>query len=210
VRDEYLESNPNQSLPHLSTDIGALWPKIDHLLYQPILGVERPRCFYYYQGDGLEALYGFTYKYMTLEHFLGQMGRIQVGNRLAETLAGVFVDWHTKPHWTKFSSHSGHIAMWGRTMPGTKQLILNGDGGRYLGGWNYAIDGHMTHTLVDLEANLEEMLGRPVTCTIMDSEGDTLGPTLCRGRTKLHQCAAQRTQLQSGRFCGHRRVGKGH
>jgi hypothetical protein len=56
-------------------------------------------------------------------------------------------------------------------MPGTKQLILNGDDGRYLGGWNYAIDGHMTHTLVDLEANLEDMLGRPVNCTIMDSEG---------------------------------------
>jgi len=185
ARDEYLESNPSQSLPHLSTDIAALWPKIDHLLYQPILGVERPRCFYYYQGDGLEALYGFTYKYLTLEHFLGQMARIQVGSRLAETLAGVyvqawypgaeeltiFVDWHTKPHWTKFSSHSGHLAMWGRTMPGTKQLILNGDEGRYLGGWNYAIDGHMTHTLVDLEANLEDMLGRAVSCTIMDSEG---------------------------------------
>jgi hypothetical protein len=83
----------------------------------------------------------------------------------------IFVDWHTKPHWTKFSSHSGHLAMWGRTMPGTKQLILKGDDGRYLGGWNYAIDGHMTHTLVDLEANLEDMLGRPVSCTIMDSEG---------------------------------------
>ncbi len=184
-RDEYLESNPNQSLPHLSTDIGALWPKIDHLLYQPILGVERPRCLYYYQGDGLEAVYGFTYKYLTLEHFLGQMARIQVGSRLAASLARVyvqawypaaegltiFVDWHTKPHWTKFSSHSGHIAMWGRTMPGTKQLILNGAEGHYLGGWNEAIDGHMTHTLVDLEANLEDMLGRPVNCTIMDSEG---------------------------------------
>jgi hypothetical protein len=185
ARDEYLENNPSQNLPHLSTDMAALWPKLDHLLYQPVLGVERPRCFYYYQGDGLEALYGFTYKYLTLEHFLGQLARIQVGRRLAETLSRVyvqawypgdealtlFVDWHTKPHWTKFSSHSGHIAMWGRTMPGTKQLILNGSDGRYLGGWNYPIDGHMTHTLVDLEANLEEVLGRPISCTIMDSEG---------------------------------------
>jgi hypothetical protein len=184
-RDEYLASNPDQRLPHLSTDLGALWPKLDHLLYQPILGVERPRCLYYYQGDGLEALYGFTYKYLTLEHFLGQLGRIQVGGRLAESLARVYVqawypgaeeltllvDWHTKPHWTKFSSHSGHLAMWGRTRSGTKQLILNGEEGRYLGGWNYAIDGHMTHTLVDLEANLEEMVGRAVRCTIMDSEG---------------------------------------
>jgi hypothetical protein len=188
ARDEYLVSHPEQRLPHLTTDLAALWPKIDHLLYQPILGLERPRCFYYYQGEGLAALYGFTYKYLTLEHFLGQLGRIQVGSRLAGRLAGLyvqawypgdealtlFVDWHTKPHWTKFSSHAGQIAMWGRTMPGTKQLILNGADGRYLAGWNYAIDGHMSHTLVDLEADLEMMVGRTVRCTIMDSEGGGL------------------------------------
>ena len=185
ARAAYLESQPAQHLHHLSSDIAALWPKIDHLLYQPILGVERPRDFYYYQGTGLEALYGFTYKYMTLEHFLGQLTRVQVGAPLAEALASVygqawypgadaltiFVDWHTKPHWTKFYSHSGHLAMWGRTMPGTKQLILNGFDGRYLGGWNYPIDAHMTHTLVDLEVALERSLGRPIACTVMDSEG---------------------------------------
>jgi hypothetical protein len=188
VRDAYLESNPTKRLHHLSADIAALWPKIDHLLYQPILGVERPRCFYYYQGDGLEAIYGFTYKYMTLEHFLGQLTRVQMGAPLAEALAAeyvrawypgndpltIFVDWHTKPHWTKFYSHSGHIAMWGRTMPGTKQLILNGFDGQYLGGWNYPIDAHMTHILVDLEAALERTLERPIGCTIMDSEGGGL------------------------------------
>jgi hypothetical protein len=184
----YLEDNPPEHLHHLATDIAALWPKIDHLLYQPVLGVERPRCFYYYQGDGLEAIYGFTYKYMTLEHFLGQLARVQVGAPLAESLAAayakawypgndsltIFVDWHTKPHWTKFYSHSGHIAMWGRAMPGTKQLILNGTDGRYLGGWNYPIDTHMTHILVDLEAALEHTLGRSIACTIMDSEGGGL------------------------------------
>ena len=186
--DAYLDDNPSEHLHHLATDIAALWPKVDHLLYQPVLGVERPRCFYYYQGDGLEAIYGFTYKYMTLEHFLGQLARVQVGASLAEALATtyvqawypgndpltIFVDWHTKPHWTKFYSHSGHIAMWGRTMPGTKQLILNGTDGRYLGGWNYPIDTHMTHILVDLEAALEQTLGRPIACTVMDSEGGGL------------------------------------
>ena len=186
--EAYLEDNPLEHLHHLATDIAALWPKVDHLLYQPVLGVERPRCFYYYQGDGLEAIYGFTYKYMTLEHFLGQLARVQVGAPLAESLAAayaeawypgndsltIFVDWHTKPHWTKFYSHSGHIAMWGRAMPGTKQLILNGTDGRYLGGWNYPIDTHMTHILVDLEAALEHTLGRPIACTIIDSEGGGL------------------------------------
>jgi len=188
VRDAYREDHPEQGLHHLTTDLAALWPKLDHLLYQPILGLERPRCFYYYQGDGLEALYGFTYKYLTLEHFLGQLSRVQVGAPLAEALTGVyaqawypgdealtvFVDWHTKPHWTKSYSHAGHLAMWGRTMPGTKQLILNGSDGRYLGGWNYPIDAHMTHTLVELEAALESSLGRPIACTVTDSEGGGL------------------------------------
>jgi hypothetical protein len=188
AQEAYLESNPSKHLHHLSADVAALWPKIDHLLYQPILGVERPRCFYYYQGDGLEAIYGFTYKYLTLEQFLGQLTRVRVGAPLAEALSAVyaqtwypgddpltiFVDWHTKPHWTKFYSHSGHIAMWGRTMPGTKQLMLNGFDRRYLGGWNYPIDAHMTHTLVDLETALECSLGRPIACTVMDSEGGGL------------------------------------
>jgi hypothetical protein len=188
ARQAYLASHSDQGLHHLSADLAALWPKVDHLLYQPILGLERPRCFYYYQGDGLEALYGFTYKYLTLEHFLGQLSRVQVGAPLAEALAAVyaqawypgdealtiFVDWHTKPHWTKSYSHSGHLAMWGRTMPGTKQLILNSQDGRYLGGWNYPIDTHMTHTLVELEAALEGSLGRPIACTVMDSEGGGL------------------------------------
>ena len=35
----------------------------------------------------LEAIYGFTYKYLILEHFLGQLTRVQVGASLAEALA---------------------------------------------------------------------------------------------------------------------------
>ncbi|MBU0512941.1 MAG: hypothetical protein KJ638_14740, partial [Chloroflexi bacterium] len=53
----------------------------------------------------------------------------------------------------------------------TKQLILNGPGGYLLGGWNYPIDTHMTHILVDLEADLSRSLQRPILCTILDSEG---------------------------------------
>jgi hypothetical protein len=188
ARDTYLADKASQQLHHLSTDVAALWPKLDHLLYLPLLGLERPRDLYYYQGEGLEALYGFTYKYLTLEHFLGQLTRVQVGASLAEVLAmayarawypgeaplTLFADWHVKPHWTKAYSHSGHVAMWGRVMPGTKQLILSGPQARLLGGWNYAIDMHLTHLLVDLEAALEHTLNRPIACTIVDSEGGGL------------------------------------
>jgi hypothetical protein len=54
------------------------------------------------------------------------------------------------------------------------QLILNGFDGRYLGGWNYPIDTHMAHILVDLEAALERTLARSIACTVMDSEGGGL------------------------------------
>lgn len=188
VRDTYLAEDSSQQLHHLSADVAALWPKLDHLLYLPLLGLERPRDLYYYQGEGLEALHGFTYKYLTLEHFLGQLTRVQASAPLAEALATAYVpawypddapltlfaDWHVKPHWTKAYSHSGQVAMWGRVMPGTKQLILNGPQGRLLGGWNYPIDTHLTHLLVDLEAALEQTLNRPIVCTIVDSEGGGL------------------------------------
>ena len=188
ARDGYLEDHPPSQLHHLAADIGALWPKLDHLLYFPIIGLTRPRDLYYYQGDGLEALYGFTYKYMTMEHFLGQLTRVRIGAPLAERLAGayaqawypgdepltIFADWHVKPHWTKSYSHAGHVTMWGRVMPGTKQMILNGPQGRLLGGWNHFIDTHMSHILVDMEAELAHTLGHPVKCTITDSEGGGL------------------------------------
>jgi hypothetical protein len=188
ARDEYLVNHPPRHLHHLSADVEALWPKIDHLVYLPILDLTRPRDLYYYQGDGLEAIYGFTYKYLSLEHFLGQLTRVQVGAPLAEGLAFtyaqawypgddpliIFADWHVKPHWTKYYSHAGHVTMWGRVMPGTKQMILNGPQGRLLGGWNHPIDTHMSHILVDLEAALAHTLRRPVGCTITDSEGGGL------------------------------------
>lgn len=185
ARDVYLEDHPPSQLHHLSADVGALWPKLDHLIYLPVLELTRPRDLYYYQGDGLEAIYDFTYKYLTVEHFLGQLTRVRVGVPLAERLAfayseawyrgddplTIFADWHIKPHWTKLYSHAGHVTMWGRVMPGTKQLILNGRDGRLMGGWNHPIDTHMSHILVDLEAALERTLGRPIGCTITDSEG---------------------------------------
>ena len=123
-----------------------------------------------------------------MEHFLGQMTRVRVGAPLAERLAyayaqawypgddplTIFADWHIKPHWTKSYSHAGHVTMWGRVMPGTKQLILNGPEGQLLGGWNYPIDTHMSHILVDMETALAHSLMRPVGCTITDSEGGGL------------------------------------
>ena len=90
ARDEYLVDHPLQHLHHLSADVAALWPKIDHLVYLPIMGLRGPRCLYYDQGDGLEALYDFTYKYLTLEHFLGQLARVQVSAPLAEALVATY------------------------------------------------------------------------------------------------------------------------
>jgi len=188
ARDTYLVDHAPQDLPHLTADGAALWCKIDHLLYLPLLGLTHLCGLYYYQGAGLLVLYSFTYKYMTMEHFLGQLTRLQLSAALAERLAityvqswypdgaplTLFVDWHSKPHWTKSYSHTGHVTMWGRVLPGTKQLLLSGPQGRLVGCWDYPIDTHLSHVLVDLEEALEQTLNRPIACTIVDSEGGGL------------------------------------
>jgi hypothetical protein len=164
------------------------WAKLDHLLYLPLLGLTRPRDLYYYQGQGLAVLYGFTYKYLTVEHFLGRLSRLEAGQPLAAALAQsytqawypghsplvLYVDWHVKPHWTKQPAHSGSVTMWGRVMPGTKQLLVNGPGGQPLIGWNKPIDRHLSGVLVELEAELARLLERPIAYTVFDSEGGGL------------------------------------
>ena len=46
------------------------WAKLDHLLYLPVLGLTRPRDLYYYQGQGLRVLYGFTLHSLLLSGFM--------------------------------------------------------------------------------------------------------------------------------------------
>jgi hypothetical protein len=41
ARDEYLEEHSSSQLHHLLADVGALWPKLDHLIYFPILAFLR-------------------------------------------------------------------------------------------------------------------------------------------------------------------------
>ena len=188
ARADYREEHPQASFRLLHSEPETDWHKIDHLLYLPVLGLTRPRELYYYQGTGLRALYGFTYKYLPLEHFLGELTRLQVGTPLGQALGQcyqqgwypggeplvLFTDWHVKPHWTKQRSHSGMVSRWGRVMPGTKQLLLNGSGGHLLGAWNYPIDAHFSRVLVDLEERLATQWGRPVAYTVIDAEGGGL------------------------------------
>jgi hypothetical protein len=184
----YQAAHPSARLRVLSSQPETIWGKFDHLLYLPLLNLNRPRDLYYYQGDGLQSLYGFTYKYHPLEQFLGQLTRLELGQALANCLARrytqawypqdetlfVFADWHVKPHWTKWFSHSGAVTMWGRVMPGTKQLLVNGPAGHLLIGWNYPIDSHFSRVLVEMETKLDTIVGRPIAYTIVDSEGSGL------------------------------------
>jgi len=188
ARQAYQEVNQGASLRLLTSLRETIWSKFDHLLYLPLLKLERPRDLYYYQGQGLQSLYGFTYKYLPLEQFLGQLTRLELGQPLANTLARcyaqawyeanetlfIFADWHVKPHWTKSLAHCGSVTMWGRVMPGTKQLVVTGPGGRLLIGWNAAIDCHFSGVLVEMEAELATIVERPIAYTIVDSEGSGL------------------------------------
>jgi hypothetical protein len=187
-RQAYQAAQQGISMRLLTSLRETIWSKFDHLLYLPLLKLERPRDLYYYQGQGLKSLYGFTYKYLPLEQFLGQLTRLKWGQPLANALARcytqawyeeletlfIFADWHVKPHWTKSFAHSGSVTMWGRVMPGTKQLVVTGPQGRLLIGWNRAIDSHFSGVLVDMEVELATIVGRPIAYTIVDSEGSGL------------------------------------
>ena len=185
---EYQAAQPARSLRLFNSEPATVWHKLDHLLYLPVLGLTRPADLYYYQGAGLQVLYGFTYKYLPLEHFLGHLTRLQIGDPLAAALSRcysqawypgatplfIFTDWHDKPLWTKAAAHSGPMSMWGRVLPGTKPMLLNGPAGHLLGGWNYAVDTCFPAVLVDLEANLAITLDRPIAYTVCDSAGGGL------------------------------------
>ncbi|MDP3137465.1 MAG: hypothetical protein Q8N17_14180, partial [Burkholderiaceae bacterium] len=111
---EYQAAQPAAALRLLSNEPATVWHKLDHLLYLPVLGLTRPADLYYYQGAGLRVLYGFTYKYLPLEHFLSHLTRLQLGAPLAAALSRcysqawypgdaplfIFTDWHDKPLWT--------------------------------------------------------------------------------------------------------------
>jgi hypothetical protein len=198
VCQAYKEAHPKSNVRVLNSEVETVWHKFDHLLYLPILGLVRPRDLYYYQGKGLGSLYGFTYKYLPLEQFLGQLSRLEVGQPLAADLAAcysqawypgqdalpIYSDWHSKPHWTKESAHSGSITMWGRLMPGTKQLLINGPDGHFIGGWNHPVDSHFSQVMVEWEGKLTDMLGRPLAYTILDSEGGGLPIALEHARAE--------------------------
>jgi hypothetical protein len=186
--EQYQAAQAGPTLRVLHSEPATFWHKLDHLLYLPVLGLTRPADLYYYQGPGLQVLYGFTYKYLPLEQFLGQLTRLQIGGPMATALARrysqlwypgsaplwLFTDWHVKPHWTKFPAHSGAITMWGRIMPGTKQLLINGPEGHLLGGWNYPVDSTLPGVLVELETQLAYQLGREIAYNVFDSEGGGL------------------------------------
>jgi len=184
----YQTSHPTSPLRLLSSRPETIWSKIDHLLYLPILNLVRPRDLYWDQGAGLTVVYGFTYKYLPVEQFLGQLTRLGVGSALIEPLARgynqawypgssplvIFSDWHVKPHWTKHLSQSGRVTMVGRVMPGTKQLFINGPAGHILAAWNEPIDAHFSRVLLERETELATILNRPLAYNVLDSEGGGL------------------------------------
>jgi hypothetical protein len=188
VSQNYRTSHPTSPLRLLSSRPETIWSKFDHLLYLPLLNLERPRDLYWEQGAGLEVLYGFTYKYLPVEQFLGQLTRLGLGSALIEPLARsysqawypgsnplvIFSDWHVKPHWTKHLSQSGSVTMVGRVMPGTKQLFINGLGGHMLAAWNEPIDAHFSRVLLERETQLATMLNRSLSYNVLDSEGGGL------------------------------------
>jgi len=67
---------PDRTWRVLRSEPATFWHGWSHLLYLPVLGLARPADLYYYQGPGLQALCPFTYKYLPLERFLGELSHL--------------------------------------------------------------------------------------------------------------------------------------
>lgn len=186
IRGEQAANGPSTRV--MRSEPATVRFKLAHLQYLPILGLKRPSDLYDYQGDGLQALFGFTYRYWTVEHFLSELASLRVGYPLADALGAcwckawfpgeeglaLYLDWHTKPHWTQRDAHVNQIAMWGRVMPGTKQLIVNGPGGELLWAVDRPVDSYLGDAVVEVGSELAGKLRHRVAYLVFDSEGNGL------------------------------------
>jgi hypothetical protein len=164
------------------------WAKLVHLIFLPVLDATRPWQLRYALGDGLLGVCRIAYRFDTIERCLGELTRLRVGEALRQALcrtwvhtlteAGeslqIYVDVHLKPHWTHLFMPCGKVTMLNRVMPCTRQVVVTNAQGYVWELRDQVGDAHLTHSLLELEQDLEQVTGRRVTLTVVDREANGL------------------------------------
>ncbi len=164
------------------------WAKVVHLMFLPLLAATRPWQLRYALGDGLVGVCRIAYRFDTIDRALGELKHLQVGDALRQTLCRtwvralvapavplhIYVDAHLKPHWTHLFMPCGHLPLWDRVMPATRQVIVTNPQGYVWQIRDRVGDAPLSQELPGLEQELERLTHHPVTLTVVDREANSL------------------------------------
>lgn len=150
----YAQQHPQESFPLLNHKAFTVEQRFKALFYAPLFGVKKLSELDLKEHP-LQTLIGGDYHSSTLNQFLGQLERLEVGGALMEFLAQgghgqiSYIDGHMIPFWTSRCMHKGKITMLGRIMSGSNAVIVHDEKGDSLFGQFYPPDFHMNEFILD-------------------------------------------------------------
>jgi len=190
----YLEES-RPSLPILRSRDRTILARNETLTYYFLFkGMRRPIHLNLYNDHDLALLVGsrHSYGYVTMDHHLRQLARLQVAADLGRVMAGryfavwyqdpslpdtdvFYVDAHEKVIWSEQPVPKGFVSARREVHACLKQLFLHGRGGHPLYCLTYPGDLHLTKGLPDLLDAFEAAIGKEVVHVIVvDREGLSL------------------------------------
>ena len=149
----YTQEHPDESFPLLNHRFFTMEQRFKALFYAPLFGVKKLSELDLKEHP-LQTLIGQDYQSSTLNQFLGQLERVNVGEPLMEFLAQGggqigYIDGHLIPFWTSRCLHKGKITMLGRVMAGTNAVIAHDEKGESLLAELYSPDFHMNEFILE-------------------------------------------------------------
>ena len=192
--DQYRCRFPEQELRVMTSQVETRVSKLLTLILLPCLSLERCYNLIGYQGHGLAALLpnGVHYKYGSLELFLNELARLDVGHPAMDALAAVFCqifypgrsslltywDYCVKPLWTQYPQPKSKVTRIGRVMACTKMLFVHGPRGHPLYLVNRPGDADMNDDVPQTQKMFMAATGRFLRVCVLDREGNALNLAL--------------------------------
>ena len=192
--DQYRRRFPEQELRVMTSQMETRVSKLLTLILLPCLSLERCYNLMGYQGQGLAAILpnGVHYKYGSLELFLNELARLDVGHPAMDALAAVFCqifypgqsslltywDYCVKPLWTQYSQPKSKVTRIGRVMACTKMLFVHGPQGHPLYLANRPGDANLNDDVPKTQELFMAATGRFMRVCVLDREGNALNLAL--------------------------------
>lgn len=160
----YRREHGEESFPLLYHKDKTLELHFKALFYGPLLGIGKLTEFDIKEHP-LETLIGRSYQGSTLNQFLGQLERADVGPALMPALLPAvpkelcYIDGHMIAFWTKASMHKGKITMLGRIMPGSQAVVAHNEEGYGIFVEYYPPDIRLPHIILNYCGKIKSASG---------------------------------------------------